>query len=108
MNGKQPAMPFSYDDWLRMPDEGKDHLHQEIWNVHRREGVAFAFLAAARLALQSAEPVLDISVGAYHGNEWVLQLCVADEHIEKLPPMLTQRFEGFRVAWMSESVWQGK
>jgi hypothetical protein len=92
----------TYDDWLSLTDEARDHVKFDKWSAYARDGLAFAFMAAARLAMQSAYKILDIRIGTYHCGEYVLHMTVSSEDFEKCPPMLTASFEGFRVVWMPE------
>ncbi len=89
----------TYEDWLSLSDEERKKVHFQDWNVYDRNGIAIAFMAATRLALQSQRKVLDIQIGTYHGGEYLLHLTVSEEDYKDCPPMLTESFEGFRVVW---------
>jgi hypothetical protein len=94
--------PKTYDEWLALSDEERDEVHLHQWNAYERDGIAFAFMAAARLAMQSPHKVLDVKIGTYHCGEYLLRLTVSQEDHRNYPPMLTQTFEGFRVVWVRE------
>ncbi len=96
----------TYEDWLALSDDERDEVHFRDWNVYLRDGIAIAYIAAARLALQSPWKVLDISIGAYHGGEYTLDLTVSAEDFPKCPPRLTESFEGFRVIWFELEVFR--
>jgi len=89
----------TYEDWLALSDEERKEIHFREWNVYRRDGIAIAFMAATRFALQSKRKILDIQIGTYHGGEYLLHLTVSEEDHKDCPPMLTENFEGFRVVW---------
>ena len=97
-----PSLPQTYDEWLALTDEERDHIKFNAWDAYERTGVAFAFMAAARMAMQSPFEVLDIQIGTYHGGEYLLHLTVSANDFQKCPPMLEQRFEGFRVVWFPQ------
>src|SRR5437867_345375 len=94
--------PRTYDDWLALSDDQREAVRTN-WNAYEREGVGFPYVAAGRLAIESETPVLDLRVGIYHGGEYVLHAYVANTAIPKLPKMLAQTFEGFRVIWLPVS-----
>jgi hypothetical protein len=94
-----PSLPQTYDEWLALTEEERDHIKSNAWDAYARTGVVFAFTAAARLAMQSPFEVLDIQIGTYHGGEYLLHLTVSADDFQQCPPMLEQRFEGFRVVW---------
>ncbi|WP_322279483.1 hypothetical protein [Prosthecobacter sp.] len=98
--------PTSYDEWLNLSDDERDRVHREVWNVYDRDGIGIATIAAGRLALVCTTKVLDMRIGTYHGGEFVLHMCVSDNDLPKMPEMLSQRFEGFRVIWMPTSNWR--
>lgn len=93
---------MTYDEWLALSDEERDDVHLHQWNVYARDGLAIAFMAATRLAMEAPYTILDISVGTYHGGEYLLHLTVSREDHENCPRMLEQTFEGFRVVWICE------
>jgi hypothetical protein len=97
-----PTNPKTYDDWLALSEDERDATKCFIWNAYRRTGVAFAFTAACRLAMQSRHADLDIAIGTYHGGEYVLIMIVSEEDFSDCPPFLSQRFEGFHVVWQPE------
>jgi hypothetical protein len=97
-----PTDPQTYDEWLALSEDERDATKCFIWNAYRRSGVAFAFTAACRLAMQSRHAVLDIAIGTYHGGEYVLHMIVSEHDFKECPPFLDQRFEGFRVVWQPE------
>lgn len=90
---------MTYDDWLQMTDDEREVAHRS-WNTYERENVWVPTMAAARLAMNSDTPVTEISVGVYHGGEYLLRMMVRRSDIGKCPPFLSQTFEGFRVAWL--------
>jgi hypothetical protein len=98
--------PSSYDEWLSLSEDERDRVHREVWNVYDRDGIGIATIAAGRLALASSIKVLDVRIGTYHGGELVLHMCVSDGDYPKMPTMLSQRHEGFRVIWMPTSNWR--
>jgi hypothetical protein len=100
-----PSPPHTYEDWLLLTEEERDHVHSVLWNAYARTGVAFAFSAAARLAMGSPFGVLNIRIGTYHCGEYLLYLTVSADDFPKCPPPREQRFEGFRVVWMPEQTY---
>jgi hypothetical protein len=100
-----PSLPQTYDEWLALTDEERDDIKFSAWNAYARTGVVFAFTAAARLAMQSPFQVLDIQIGTYHCGEYLLHLTVSPDDFQKCPPMLEQRFEGFRVVWFPQQTY---
>jgi hypothetical protein len=90
----------TYEDWLQLSDDERREVHRQDWDVYGREGLAIAYMAATRLALRSPRKVLDISIGTYHFGEYLLQLTVSRADYRDCPPMLEERFEGFRVVWI--------
>ena len=97
-----PSVPRTYEEWLGLTEDERDHIKFNEWDAYARDGVAFAFTAAARLAMQSEFEVLDIQIGTYHCGEYLLHLTVSNDDFQKCPPMLEQRFEGFRVVWFPQ------
>ena len=93
------SSPKTYEEWLALSDEERRHVHLNKWNVYAREGLAIAFMAATRLALQSSRKILDIQIGTYHCGEYLLHMTVSEEEFRDCPPMLAESFEGFRVVW---------
>jgi hypothetical protein len=91
--------PKTYEDWLALSDEERKEVHFNEWNVYARDGIAIAFMAATRLALQCQKRVQEIQIGTYHGGEYLLQLTVSQEDFRDCPPMLAESFEGFRIVW---------
>jgi hypothetical protein len=98
----EPTKPRTYEEWLALTDEQREAVLMS-WNAYAREGIAFPYIAAGRLALVSETPVLDVRVGTYHCGEYLLHAYVADEAVASLPRMLEQKFEGFRVVWLPAS-----
>ena len=96
----------TYEDWLALSDEERKDVHFREWNVYRRDGIAIAFMAATRFALQSKRKILDIQIGTYHGGEYLLHLTVSEEDYKDCPPMLAESFEGFRVVWCRLRIFQ--
>jgi hypothetical protein len=96
----------TYEDCLTRTDEERKDVHFREWNAYARDGIAIAFMAATRLALQSKRKVLDIQIGTYHCGEYLLQLTVSEEDYRDCPPMLAESFEGFRVVWCPLRVFQ--
>jgi hypothetical protein len=92
---------MNYDDWLALSEGDRDTMHSR-WDAYSRENVWIPLMAAARLAMMSSIPVLDATVGTYHGGEYILHMTVRHCDIAKCPQSLGQTFEGFRVAWLSE------
>ncbi len=90
---------MKYDQWLALREDERDAVHFQQWNVYERDGYLVAMTAAVRLAETCGLKVSHIEIGTYHGGEYLLHLFVPDEDCRRLPPMLEQRFEGFRVAW---------
>ena len=68
-----------------------------------RDGIMFAYTAAARLAFASPHKVLNIEIGTYHGGEYLLHMIVSPEDFKDCPPMLQDTYEGFRVVWIPSS-----
>jgi hypothetical protein len=95
--------PSKYEDWLALSETERQAVHQG-WNVYDREGYGFAVCAAGRLVIQSPTKIYHVEVGTYHGGEYVLHACVADEDFPKLPRQFEQTFEGFKVFWMPVSI----
>jgi hypothetical protein len=95
-----PKPPATYEEWLALSGEDREQIKENAWNAYARDGIAFPFMAAARLAMQSRHKVLDIGIGTNHGGEYVLLLYVSPEDVKNCPPFLQQSFEGFRVAWL--------
>jgi hypothetical protein len=91
--------PRTYEDWLALSDDEKREVHSKEWNVYARDGIAIAFMAATRLALQCGKKVSNIQIGTYHCGEYLLQLTVSEQEFLDCPPMLAESFEGFRVVW---------
>jgi hypothetical protein len=96
------SAPQTYDEWLALTEEERDHVKHHQWDAYARRGVAFPFMAATRLAMQSPWAVLDIQIGTYHCGEYLLHMTVSAEDFPKCPPALEKRFEGFRVRWLPE------
>ena len=94
---------MTYDEWLALSDDERDHVHHKQWDVYKRDGYLIAMMAAVRMASSCDIKVFDVGVGTYHGGEHVLHLTVHDESLPTLPAPLAQRFEGFRVVWMPSS-----
>jgi hypothetical protein len=97
-----PAM--TYDQWLSLSEDERDAVHFQQWNVSQRDGYLVALTAALRLGQSCGLKVFRIEIGTYHGGEYLLHLFVSDEDCRQLPPMLEQRFEGFRIAWFPISM----
>jgi hypothetical protein len=92
-----------YDQWLALNDQERDSIHFEQWNVYARDGYIIAMTAASRLAASCQTKVFQMEIGTYHGGEYLLHLYIPDMACADMPPMLEQRFEGFRVAWFPVS-----
>jgi hypothetical protein len=92
--------PKTYEDWLALSEQQRKEVHFKEWNVYQRDGIAIAFMAATRLALQCNKRVLEIQIGTYHMGEYLLHLTVSEQDYRGCPPMLTDSFEGFRVVWL--------
>jgi hypothetical protein len=90
---------MTYDEWLRLTETERDDIHFRQWNVYARDGILIAFTAATRLAMHSPFKIYDIRIGTYHGGEYTLEPYVSQEDYHSCPPMLAQKFEGFRVIW---------
>ena len=89
----------SYEEWLALPDVDRQ-LQKRNWDAYEREGIGFAFIAGARLALSSEIKILDVHVGTYHGGEYVIHAIVSDGDFLKAPASLATSFEGFRVIYL--------
>jgi hypothetical protein len=96
-------VPKTYDDWLALTAEDQHRVHIEAWDTNARDGIAFAYTAAARLAFASPRKVLNVEIGSYHGGEYLLHMIVSPEDFRDCPPMLQDTFEGFRVVWIPSS-----
>ena len=94
----KPAM-MTYDQWLALSEDERDAMHFEQWDVYSRDGYVIAMTAAVRLSESCGLKVSHMEVGTYHGGEHLLHLYVPDVDCSQMPPMLEQRFEGFRVVW---------
>ncbi len=97
------SIPKTYDDWLALSAKEQHRVHSEVWDAYSRDGIAFAYTAAARLAFASPRRVLNVEIGTYHGGEYLLHMIVSPEDFEDCPPMLQDTFEGFRVVWIPSS-----
>lgn len=96
-------LPKTYDDWLALTVEDQHKVHFKEWDTNARDGIAFAYMAAARLASASPRKVLNVEIGTYHGGEYLLHMIVSPEDFRDCPPMLQDTFEGFRVVWIPSS-----
>ncbi|MES2983152.1 MAG: hypothetical protein V4727_12640 [Verrucomicrobiota bacterium] len=94
--------PKTYDEWLALSSEERHCVHME-WDTYARDGIAFAYTAAARLAFTSSRKVLNVEIGTYHGGEYLLHMIVSPEDFKDCPPMLQDSFEGFRVVCIPSS-----
>ncbi len=94
---------MTYENWLSMSEDQRHEVHSQQWNVYERDGYVIAMIAATRLADSCGLKVSHIEIGTFHGGEYLLNIYVPDDDCTSLPPMLEQRFEGFRVAWMPAS-----
>ena len=94
---------ISYEQWLALTDDQRQEAHLYKWNVYARENIGFAYTAAGRFAISSTVRILDIRVGVYHGGEYILELCVADEEVNSLPARLASQSEGFRIMFIGSS-----
>ncbi len=94
------APPDTYDDWLALDDEERRDVHFHQWDVYQRDGIAIAFMAATRLAMQCPYKVLDIAIGTFHCGEYVLHMTVSEADFQTCPPQYELIFEGFRVVWL--------
>jgi hypothetical protein len=97
------SAPNTYDEWLALSDEDRRIVHFKVWDVYERDGIAIAYTAATRLAMESSRKVLSIEIGTYHGGEYLLHMEVSAEEYADCPPMLEDVFEGFRVVWLPAS-----
>ncbi|MES2660799.1 MAG: hypothetical protein V4689_19395 [Verrucomicrobiota bacterium] len=95
-----PIAPKNYDEWLALSEDDKRAIHLTVWDDYARDGIAFAYMAASRLALSCNRKVLNIEIGTYHGGEYLLHMTVSATDYRDCPPMLSDEFEGFRVVWM--------
>jgi len=94
---------MTYDQWLALSDDERHRVHFEQWDVYSRDGYVIAMTAAVRLAASCGLKVSHLEIGTYHGGEYLLHLYVSDDDCSRMPPMLEQRFEGFRVIWFPVS-----
>jgi hypothetical protein len=94
---------MTYDQWLALSEDERHTVHFEQWDVYSRDGYVIAMTAAVRLAASCGMKVFHVDIGTYHGGEYLLHLYVSDEDCSRMPPMLEQRFEGFRVIWFPVS-----
>ncbi len=90
---------ISYEQWLLLGEAERDAIHLNQWDFNARDGYTIAITAASRLAASCQAKVHHIEIGTYHGPEYLLHLYVRDEDCVRMPSMLEQRFEGFRVVW---------
>ena len=91
-----------YEDWLALTDQQRLDAKMS-WDAYERESIGVPYAAAGRLAIASKRKILDVSVGTYHGGEYLIHATVSDDHFKDCPPMLTEEFEGFRIVWMPMS-----
>ena len=90
----------SYEEWLSLSDDDRAEA-KAGWDAYEREQIGIPYTAAGRFAIASPRAILDVSVGTYHGGEYLIHATVSDEEFSDCPPMLSEEFEGFRVAWLS-------
>ena len=96
----------TYEDWIALTAQERDHIQREVWNVYERNGFGIAVIAAGRLALMHSLQVIDVRIGSYHGGEYVLHMCVRDEHHTETQNTKNECFEGFRTAWFAMAGWE--
>lgn len=94
---------MTYDQWLALSEDERHTVHFQQWDVYSRDGYVIAMTAAVRLAESCDLKVSHMEIGTYHGGEYLLHLYVSDDDCSRMPPMLEQRFEGFRVIWLPVS-----
>ena len=94
---------MTYDQWLALSEDERHTVHFQQWDVYSRDGYVIAMTAAVRLAESCGLKVSHMEIGTYHGGEYLLHLYVSDDDFSRMPPMLEQRFEGFRVVWFPVS-----
>jgi hypothetical protein len=94
---------MTYDQWLALSEDERETVHFQQWNVYSRDGYVIAMTAAVRLAESCGLKVFHMEIGTYHGGGYLLHLYVPDDDCRRMPPMLEQRFEGFRVVWFPVS-----
>ncbi|HBE70185.1 MAG TPA: hypothetical protein DDW52_18710 [Planctomycetaceae bacterium] len=90
-----------YDDWINLSNEEQDRIKLHVWDAYKRENIAIPFMALACFIAQSERSILDGAIGTYHGGEYVLHLYVSAAELKYCPQPLTERFEGFRIYWMT-------
>jgi hypothetical protein len=95
--------PKTYDEWLALSSEDRHRIHLQEWDTSSRDGIEFAYTAAARLAFATPRKVLSVEIGTYHGGEYLLHMIVSPEDFTDCPAMLQDAFEGFRVVWIPSS-----
>ncbi len=93
--------PATYDEWLSLPEAEQERIKNHVWNAYERDRIDVAYMALARLIASTERTVLEGAIGTYHGGEYLLHVYVPESEISQCPPALQQRFEGFRVYWMS-------
>lgn len=100
-------MPSTYDEWLLLSPHEKEAVKNR-WNAYNREGIGFVHCAAGRLAISCGIKlgikIFDIRAGTYHCGGWIIHIYINESDLSKVPSPLAQYFEGFRVYWISESV----
>lgn len=60
-------------------------------------------MAAARLVASVSWQVLNVRVGTYEGEMWVIHAVVSPEDLPQCPPRLEMEFEGFPVIWSASA-----
>ena len=94
--------PQTYEEWLALSEEDRLAVKRS-GNAYDREHIGFAYTAAGRFAIAANSKVHDVSIGTYHGGEYLLHMYVEDSEVASLPRMLELSFEGFRVVWLPVS-----
>ena len=59
-------------------------------------------MAGAKLVSHSKREIYNISVGIYHGGEYLIHATVSDEEFLKCPPSRAEEFEGIKIVWLPE------
>ncbi len=95
--------PESYDAWLALSEPEQERIKDDVWNAYNRDRIDIPFTALSRLIATSERRIIDGAIGTYHCGEYLLHVYVPQEDLASCPKPLEQRFEGFRVYWMSYS-----
>jgi len=97
----------TYEEWLTLSDSDRQAL-KKTWNSGNRDSIGIPHTAAGRLTISSQVKVYDMQVGTFHGGEYVLHMIIDDQDLPRVPKMLEQTFEGFRVIWLPLSQFMAK